>query len=50
MTYKLLKPLVDVTPGIIFTWNDKTKMYEYATWQLTKDLVEKNPEWFAIIE
>ncbi|KKK73205.1 hypothetical protein LCGC14_2896150 [marine sediment metagenome] len=50
MKYKLLKPLVDVTPGIIFTWNEKAKMYKYATWELTKDLVEKNPDWFVKID
>lgn len=46
MKYKLLKTLVDIAPGVIFTWNENVKMYKYTDWELTKELVEENPEWF----
>ena len=46
MKYRLLKTLVDVAPGVIFEWDEKRKMYAHSDWTLTRDLVEKSPEWF----
>ena len=48
MKYKLLKQLVDLAPGVIFEWTKE--MYRYKDWGFTKNLVEKNPEWFEEVK
>ena len=47
MKYKLLKQLLELEIGVVFEWNEKRKMYVYKDWTLTKEVVEKIPEWFT---
>lgn len=48
--YKLLKNLIGVATGVIFEWDEKANKYVYTDWGLTKDTVEKNPEWFEEVK
>ena len=50
MKYKLIKQILDLGPGAVFTLNEKANMYKFKDWGFTKESVEGNPEWFSKVD
>ena len=56
--YKTVKDLPNLSAGAIFRLDEKGETYwgiyekdnRHKGWRFDKDLVEKNPEWFAEIK
>ena len=50
MKYKLIKQILDLGPGVVFTLDEKTNRYKFKDWVFTKESVEGNPDWFVKID
>ena len=48
MKYKLIKQIVDLGPGVVFTLDGK--FYRFKDWAFLKESVEGSPEWFSKVD